>query len=155
MVTDTGDAPEVYRRGRWHALENAMMSAVTRAGVVPRTYLLTTTGRKSGEPRSNPVTIVASNGRRWLVAPYGVVPWVLNARAAGTVTLSRRGTSRQFTIREVPAPEAGEVLKRYVAIAGVTEKYFAANRSSPAEAFADEADAHPVFELRPVDTRAT
>ena len=153
MATGTGDTPEVYRRGRWHALENTLMSALTRTGLVPRTYLLTTVGRKSGERRSNPVTIVTHNGRRWLVAPYGAVPWVLNARAAGTVTLSRRGTSRQFTIREVPAPEAGDVLKRYVAIAGVTEKYFAANRSSSAEAFAAEADAHPVFELRPVATR--
>jgi deazaflavin-dependent oxidoreductase (nitroreductase family) len=129
------------------------MSALTRTGIVPRTYLLTTVGRKSGEPRSNPVTLVTHNGRRWLVAPYGVVPWVLNARAAGTVTLSRRGSGRQFTIREVSPREAGDVLKRYVAVAGVTEKYFVANKSSPAEAFAAEADVHPVFELLPVATQ--
>jgi hypothetical protein len=31
------------------------MSALTRAGLVPRSYLLTTQGRKTGRPRTNPV----------------------------------------------------------------------------------------------------
>jgi deazaflavin-dependent oxidoreductase (nitroreductase family) len=150
MDADGSSPRKEYERGRWHAVENRLMSALTRVGLVPRTYLLTTTGRKSGQPRSNPVTIVTHNSRRWLVAPYGAVPWVLNARHAGTVTLTRRGRSRRFAIREVSASEAGGVLKRYVAITSVTEKYFVANKSDPAESFAAEADAHPVFELIPV-----
>jgi deazaflavin-dependent oxidoreductase (nitroreductase family) len=126
-----------------------MMSALTRLGIVPKTYLLTTIGRKSGQLRSNPVTIVKHNGTRWLVAPYGEVPWVLNARASGELTLSRGRRSRPFTIRPATPEEAGEVLKRYVAIAGVTAKYFAADKNAPAAAFAAEACDHPVFELVP------
>ena len=130
-----------------------MMSALTRLGLVPRTHLLTTTGRKTGQLRSNPVTIVRYNNRRWLVAPYGVVPWVLNARAAGEVSLSRRRSRRRFAVREVSPSEAGPVLRRYVEIAGVTQKYFAAKTGDPAAEFAAEAAAHPVFELIPLIMR--
>jgi deazaflavin-dependent oxidoreductase (nitroreductase family) len=153
MNSDDAAAPQAYQRRRWHSLENTLMSAATRAGFVPHTYLLTTRGRKTGQPRSNPVTIVKHNNQRWLVAPYGAVPWVLNARAAGEVTLSRRGRRQRFAVREVSAAEAGAVLKRYVAIAGVTEKYFAVDKSAPATAFAAEADAHPVFELTAMPKR--
>ena len=45
------------------------MSALARAGLVPRSYLLSTRGRNSGLPRANPVVPVEHGGRRWLVAP--------------------------------------------------------------------------------------
>lgn len=143
--------PKEYQRGRWHALENTVMSALTRAGLIPGTYLLTTTGRKTGQPRSNPVTIVKHGGRQWLVAPYGPVPWVLNARASGDVRLSRRGKSRRFTIREVGPEEAAPVLKRYAAIATASRAYFGADKDAPVDAFTDEADKHPVFQLIPAE----
>ncbi len=38
--------------------------------------------RPQDRPRTNPVTVVEHDGRRWLVAPYGPVSWVHNARAA-------------------------------------------------------------------------
>ena len=63
-----------YKPGRWRRVENAVMSALVRAGLVPSSYLLTTKGRKTGQMRSNPVTIVEYAGKRWLVAPYGAVP---------------------------------------------------------------------------------
>ncbi len=78
------------------------MGALTRAGLVPRSYLLTTRGRKTGQPRTNPVVLVEHDGRRWLVAPYGPVSWVHNARAAGRLSLTRRRDTRDYTIREVP-----------------------------------------------------
>jgi deazaflavin-dependent oxidoreductase (nitroreductase family) len=144
-------APKEYQRGRWHAVENTVMSALTRAGLIPGTYLLTTTGRKTGQPRTNPVTIVKHDSRRWLVAPYGAVPWVLNARASGDVGLSRRGKSRRFVVREVSAEEAGPVLKRYAAVATASRPYFGADKDAPVDAFTAEADKHPVFELIPAE----
>jgi len=140
-----------YRRGRWHRLENTLMGALTRAGLIPHSWELTTVGRRTGRPRSNPVTVVEHDGRRWLVAPYGVVPWVHNARAAGRVRLSRRRTTREYAIREASAAEAGPVLKRYVAVATATRDYFRAGRDAPAADFAAEADRHPVFELLPAN----
>ena len=54
--------------------------------------LLTVRGRKSGLPRTTPLTIVEISGRRWLMAPYGEVNWVRNLLAAGraTITVGRR-----------------------------------------------------------------
>jgi deazaflavin-dependent oxidoreductase (nitroreductase family) len=140
-----------YRPGRWHRLENAVMGTLTRAGLVPSSYLLVTTGRKTGRVRSNPVTIVRYDGRRWLVAPYGPVSWVHNARAAGRVALVRRRTTRHYAVREASAVEAGPVLRRYVAVATATRAYFHADKNAPVEQFISEADRHPVFELMPID----
>jgi len=125
------------------------MSALARVGLVPRSYLLTTRGRKTGQPRTNPVVPVDHDGRRWLVAPYGPVSWVHNARTAGRVSLTRRRDTRDYTIREVTPGEAGPVLKRYVRISPSTRPYFQATKDSPVAAFVAEADRHPVFELTP------
>ncbi|SDY69794.1 deazaflavin-dependent oxidoreductase, nitroreductase family [Micromonospora pattaloongensis] len=143
-----------YRRGRWLRPENVLMSALVRAGLVPSSYVLTTKGRKTGRMRSNPVTIVEYDGRRWLVAPYGPVPWVRNARAAGRVSLSRRLETRHYAIREASAIEAGPVLRRYVAVATATRQYFQADKDAPVEQFVAEANRHPVFELIPVGADA-
>jgi deazaflavin-dependent oxidoreductase (nitroreductase family) len=139
-----------YHPGRGRHVENTIMSTLVRAGLVPRSCLLTTQGRKTGRPRTNPVVPVEHDGRRWLVAPYGPVSWVHNARAAGQVTLTRRRHTREYAIREVTPQEAAPILKRYVRIATATRRYFTATKDSPVEDFATEADRHPVFELTPV-----
>jgi deazaflavin-dependent oxidoreductase (nitroreductase family) len=130
-------------------VENTIMSALVRAGLVPRSYLLTTRGRKTGRPRTNPVVPVDHSGRRWLVAPYGPVSWVRNARATGQVSLTRRRHTQAFLIREVPPDEAGPILQRYVHLAPSARPYFQATKNATVEAFAAEADRHPVFELTP------
>jgi deazaflavin-dependent oxidoreductase (nitroreductase family) len=140
-----------FRPSRGRRIGDAVIGVLTRAGLVPSTYLLTTTGRRTGRPLTHPATVVEHDGRRWLVAPYGAVSWVHNARAAGRVRLTRRGRRRDYTVREVTAAEAGPVLKRYVRVATATRPYFRADKDSPVEDFVAEADRHPVFELRPVD----
>lgn len=150
---DSGTAhrpPRQYRPGRGRHVENTVMCALVRAGLVPRSYLLTTRGRKTGRPRTNPVVPVEHDGRRWLVAAYGPVSWVHNARAARQVSLTRRRDTRQYAIREVPPQETGPILQQYVRIAPATRRYFQATTDSAVEDFAAEADRHPVFELTPV-----
>ena len=66
------------------------MSVLVGAGLVPSSYLLTTKGRKTARIRGNPVVVVEDNGKRWLVAPYGPVAWIHNARATEHVELTRR-----------------------------------------------------------------
>jgi hypothetical protein len=57
--------------------------------------LVTVHGRRSGMPRTTPLTIVAAKGRRWLLAPFGETDWVRNLRAAGRATIRlRRRTER-------------------------------------------------------------
>ncbi|MFC5833613.1 nitroreductase family deazaflavin-dependent oxidoreductase [Nonomuraea insulae] len=139
-----------YRATRGRRVGDAIIGVFTWAGLVPSSYLLTTRGRKTGLPRTNPVTIVEYDGKRWLVAPYGPVSWVHNARAAGQVMIRRRFDRRAYTVREVASQEAGPVLKRYVSIATATRPYFQAAKDSPVEDFIAEAEHHPVFELTPL-----
>jgi deazaflavin-dependent oxidoreductase (nitroreductase family) len=136
-----------YRPGRGRRLENIIMSVLVGAGLVPHSYLLTTKGRKTGRTRKNPVVVVDYDGRRWLVAPYGPVSWVHNARAAGHIVLTRRGKTEGYAIREVSDQEAGPVLQRYVRVASATRPYFQAGLNAPVEDFVAEAAHHPVFEL--------
>jgi deazaflavin-dependent oxidoreductase (nitroreductase family) len=138
-----------YNPGRTRRLENRVMSVLVGAGLVPHSYLLTTKGRKTGRARRNPVVVVKYDGRRWLVAPYGPVSWVHNARAAGHIALTRRGKTQAYTIREVSEQEAGPVLQLYVCIASATRPYSQADLHAPAEDFVAEAAYHPVFELTP------
>jgi deazaflavin-dependent oxidoreductase (nitroreductase family) len=128
---------------------NAIVSMLARAGIGP-IHLLTTRGRTTGRPHTTPVVPVEQDGKNWLVAPYGAVSWVHNARAAGRVSLRHGRQTRDYAIREVSPGEAGPVLKRYVAIAGRTRAQFQATRDSPVQDFAAEADRHPVFELTPL-----
>lgn len=110
-------------------------------------YLLATIGRKSGIPRSTPVVLVEEESHRWLVAPYGQVGWVYNARAAGKVTLTRNGKSETLAIKEVSAEQAAPVLRKYVVNVAVTRPYFDVGVNSSDEAYIAEAPKHPVFEL--------
>jgi deazaflavin-dependent oxidoreductase (nitroreductase family) len=146
-ATGIPSAPDFHSR-RWR-FGNAFVSVLARLGIGP-IHLLTVVGRRTGRPRTHPVVPVDHDGRRWLVAPYGPVAWVQNARAAGRISLRYGRTTRDFTVREVSGEEAAPVLKRYVEVAGKTRNYFDATTDSPARDFAREADRHPVFELTPV-----
>jgi hypothetical protein len=67
---------------------------MVRAGVkVGPIHLLAVRGHKSGQPRTNPEAVVEQNGKRYLVAAFGVVNWVRNLRAAswGNGSIKNRG----------------------------------------------------------------
>ena len=134
-----------FKSWQWRA-GNAIVSLLARAGIGP-IRLLTTRDRRTGEPHVTPVVPVEQGGTSWLVAPYGTVGWVRNAREDGRVQLRYGRTKRDYTIREVGADEAAPVLKRYVAVATKTRTQFGATQDSPVADFAAEADRHPVFEL--------
>ncbi len=143
--------PRTFRRSRARDVGDAVTGVFVRLGLVPSTWLLTTRGRRSGLPRTNPATLVDHDGRRWLVAPYGVVSWVHNVRADPRVLL-RRGLARHvYVVRAASAQEAGPVLRQYVRLSAPTRPYFAATLDSPVADFVAEADRHPVFELVPHD----
>jgi deazaflavin-dependent oxidoreductase (nitroreductase family) len=126
---------------------NSVVAALTEWGLIPHTYVMTTRGRKTGHVHTTPVMLVEDDGHKWLVAPYGPVAWVLNARAAGLVTLRRRRDIGMYSVRELSPQEAGPVLKKYLAIASATRPYFIATKTSPVDEFVAEAGKHPVFAL--------
>ena len=86
-------------------------------------------------------------GSRWLVAGYGPSSWVLNARAAREVALTRGGHSERLAVRDVEPAEAVPVLRLYMAEVKVTRRYFDATPSSSDEAVASELSRHPVLRL--------
>ncbi|MFI1993748.1 nitroreductase family deazaflavin-dependent oxidoreductase [Actinoplanes sp. NPDC020271] len=141
------EAKRLWRARRGPTTPTRSTGAAQEQAWAPHSYLLTTRGRRTGQPRTTPVTVVERDGRRYLVAPYGPVSWVLNARAAGHVTLRRRGRRADYQVREVDADEAGPVLKQYIGIARPTRPYFRAAPDAPVTQFVAEAKNHPVFEL--------
>ena len=139
----------VYRLGLWRRLVNRIIRALLRIGVSPpHTYLLTVRGRKSGQPYSTPVTLVEEAGERWLVAPYGEVSWVRNARAAKQVTLSRGRRFETVRIVELAAEDAAPVLKKYLAQVPVVRPFFDVTPNSNLPEFVAEASRHPVFRVQ-------
>lgn len=138
-----------YRLNAPRRLVNAVVRPLTRVGLAGRhTYVLTVRGRKTGRAYSTPVTLI-EDGERWLVAPYGEVGWVRNARAAGEVELGRAGRSETLRVQEVSAAEAAPVLREYVKRVSVVRPFFDAGPASPLEEFAAEASRHAVFRLIP------
>lgn len=142
--------PKPYRRSLWRRALNAVVRPLARLGLTgPRTHLLTVRGRTTGKLWSTPVSLVAEDGERWLVAPYGDRSWVKNARAAGTVELRRGRRREQLAIEELLPEQAVPVLRRYYELGRVTRPFFDVGLDSPQEKWLAEAPRHPVFRLLP------
>lgn len=142
--------PQSYHLTPIRCFVNTLVAGAIRLGIgLPHTYLLTTRGRKTGKAYTTPVALIEQGGERWLVAPYGEVNWVRNARAAGAVTLTRGSHTEILHIEPVAAADSGWILKAYVHQQPITRPYFAAPPDAPPEAFASEAANHPVFHLVP------
>jgi deazaflavin-dependent oxidoreductase (nitroreductase family) len=140
---------KAYRMNGFTRLGNALSAAMIRLGIGPAgMHLLRVRGRKTGLPRTTPVNLVEYGGRRWLVAPYGEVAWVRNARAAGEAELLRGSAVERARLREATAEEAAPVLRSYLRqLRLVVGSYFDVTPASSDAAFAAEASRHPVFQL--------
>lgn len=111
-------------------------------------YLLQVRGRKSGKLYSTPVNLMEINGKHLLVAPRGRTQWVRNAEASGQITLKRGSYRMNFRLKEIGVPDKLPILKEYLErYHSAVQRYFTVRAGSPAEAFAETADIHPVFEL--------
>ena len=116
--------------------------------------LLTTRGRKSGEPRTTPVAIIEHDGRRWVWAPWGDVHWVRNLRAhdRATITLRRKATLVTATELDRAQREAffrdvlGAVARSLPGGKGFIRAVDGVDLDDPVEA----SEGRPVFELRPI-----
>jgi len=134
-------------------IRDAVFMTILRAGInMGTTSLLTVRGRKSGQPHTVPVIPVEQDGHRFLVAPYGVVQWVRNLRAAGTATLTRGRHAEEISVTELPAQQAAPVLKKYLSQAATVQPYFDATRDAPLEAFERDAPRHPVFRITTMES---
>lgn len=95
---------------------NRFVRSLQRLGIpTGPAMILTVPGRKTGRPRSTPMTPFTYRGNLYTVAGYPGADWAANARAAGTGTLTRGRTSRRITIVELDAEEARPVLREFPA----------------------------------------
>ena len=137
-----------YEHNAVVSLANRIAVFAMKIGIAPKyQFILSVRGRKSGRIYSTPVYIVEDNSRRLLVSPYGDVAWVINARAAGKVTLTKGTETKNYKIDELSSKESAPILKKYLALAPITRPYFDAKPDAPVESFLAEASRHPVFEL--------
>ena len=93
---------------------NKFMMAVQKLGIpTGPAMVLTVPGRKTGKPRSTPMTPFEHDGGLYVVAGYPGADWASNARAAGAGTLSRGRKSRAVRIVELSPGDAGPVLRSF------------------------------------------
>jgi len=130
---------------------NRLYGLLASLGCAPAySFLLLTTGRKTGATHSTPVNLLRYNGKLYLVGTRGYTQWSRNALAAGTVTLKRGRTSRRFRAQVVHEGEKAEILKAYVTrFNWMARRFFPVPAESPARSFAAIAPRYPVFELLP------
>lgn len=132
----------------WRQFANWSVARLLRLGVpMGNNYLLTVPGRKTGKLHSTPITLVERDGERYLVAPYGIVDWVHNARTAGKVTLSRGRVQEHVDITELEPADAAPILKQYVHEVPIVRPYFDADKDSSLAHFEAEAPRKAVFRL--------
>ena len=86
---------------------NRVVKALQKLGIrTGPAMVLTVPGRKTGRPRSTPMTPFTYRGDLYTVAGYPGADWTANARAAGAGTLSRGRRSRPIKIVELGAEES-------------------------------------------------
>src|SRR5881296_2593968 len=81
---------------RWVPFFNLVAKPLLKLGVpMGPDVLITVRGRKTGLPRTTPVTICEYGGRRGFIPPFGETNWARNLRAAGiaTIRFGRRSES--------------------------------------------------------------
>jgi deazaflavin-dependent oxidoreductase (nitroreductase family) len=135
---------------------NPITTTLMRLGVRPdpRMALLTIRGRKTGRDRTVPIGVFERAGRKYIVAAFGEVNWVLNLRATGAVTLTQGRRTATFAAEQVHGDEAALVLRDCLAaylpspLAGpMLRQRIALSADAPLEALALEARRTPVFRL--------
>lgn len=137
---------------------NKAMVALTRLGLSfgdKGPVVLTVTGRKSGEPRSTPVTPMVVDGTRYVAGMPGA-EWIANARASSTATLQRGRRVEQVLLIELADDEARPLLRLLPTLVpgwiGFLRRGDVIEVGTPDE-FEALVGAMPIFRLDPADVR--
>ena len=113
--------------------------------------LITVPGRKSGLPRSTPITMIEFNGQRYVQSPFGNVDWVRNLRAAGKATLSW-GRRHETVDRHRAQPRSRRPRSSSRCSAArrkMIRDYFDVTAESSLEDIVRDAPNHAVFAVHP------
>jgi deazaflavin-dependent oxidoreductase (nitroreductase family) len=110
---------ERVRPPRWLKPVNKVLMVLLRLGVpisrVESPVVLTVPGRKTGKPRSTPVTPMDVEGKRYVVNGYPGADWVDNVRAAGEVTLVQGRRTERVRMVELSQSDSRPILRAFPA----------------------------------------
>ena len=129
---------------------NRIVAGMTRLGIsVWGSRVLEVRGRKTGEPRRNPVNPLTLDDARYLVAPRGHTQWVRNLRAAGDGYLLLGARRERFVAREIPDDEKEPILRAYLKTWkwAVGQFFGGVGPDAPSEELRRIAPDHPVFQI--------
>ncbi len=140
-ATDRPKAPP-----RWIVRLNVWL--LRRGLAIGSQHLLTVRGRRSGLPRSTPISIVTLEGARYIVAALAEVDWVKNVRAAGEGVLSRGRRHQTVHLVELPVEERGPILRAFLVQVPGGVRYFGI--SPDPDELAASATRYPVFRVEGV-----
>ena len=148
---------ERIRPPRWLKPVNKVFMVLLRLGVpisrVESPVVLTVPGRKTGRPRSTPVTPMDVDGKRYVVNGYPGADWVNNVRAAGEVTLAKGRRAERVRMVELSPADARPVLRAFPAAvptgADLMKRVGLLTEGTPEEA-EGLAGRCPVFRIEPV-----
>lgn len=125
---------------------NRLTTWMARRGFGPSVEL-TTTGIRTGQQHTIPVSPIVIEGVEYLVSPYGERNWVRNVRANPAVTMRRGKTTRTVTLEELPLEEAAQVLVSYHAKEKYARRYMAVPDQPTVSDFLASTDPFPVFRV--------
>jgi deazaflavin-dependent oxidoreductase (nitroreductase family) len=99
---------------RWLKPMNRVLMAMQRLGLGMRDLpVLTVPGRRSGQPRRTPLSVLDMDGHRYLLAGFPGADWAANARAAGVGTLRVGRTQERVRLVELDPEAAVPVLRAW------------------------------------------
>jgi deazaflavin-dependent oxidoreductase (nitroreductase family) len=120
-------------------------AALLRRGLkVGSQWLLTVRGRRSGLPRSTPISIATIDGERYIVAAFADAAWVANVRAAGRGMVTRGGATHDVSLIELPVAERAPILRAFLEQVRGGVRFFGSQ--TPDEIVA-AAERYPVFRV--------
>lgn len=111
--------------------------------------VLTTTGRKSGQPRDVTVSPISDREGEYIVSPYGDSAWVLNARTNPDALIKRGGSASPVRLVEV-TEEKSELVKAYYEREGFAGRFMDVPGEATVNDFASVSDRFPVFRIEEV-----
>ena len=98
----------------WLKPMNKVMMAATRLGLIKDgPMVLTVVGRKSGQPRSTPITPFEVDGHRYVVGGFPGADWVRNAQANPDAVLVRGKVRQPVRMVELSAEQARPLLRQF------------------------------------------
>ncbi|CAA0110519.1 Uncharacterised protein [Mycolicibacterium vanbaalenii] len=98
----------------WLKPMNKVLMVAMRTGLMKDGPLvLTVTGRKSGQPRSTPITPFEVDGKRYVVGGFPGADWVRNAQSNPDAVLVRGKVREPVRMVELSAEQARPLLRQF------------------------------------------